>query len=168
MGSLTRSMMTSRAFHCHRHLISRPAADLHTMMIELHLGLFMAMGIYMIGSPAGNLIHGNARAHNRRIRLVKRRPSSLKQGKGYVHSSNESAQGCSLHETTSRWAPKEHRMMDKILQRHCARSSVTIAFIKAKHAAPHLAFNSESPWKARDEFWIKWRYGTPSRLETLF
>ena len=54
--------------------------------------------------------------------------------------------------------------------RHC-RDTVKIirdkrAFIKAKHAAPHLAFSS--PWKAQDEFWIKWRYRTRSKLETLF
>jgi len=99
----------------------------------------------------------------KRFRLLKRRPSTLKREKEYVH--NPVVVGRSAR-PTYRWAPKAHRTMNRTLQTHCARSSVTNV-LSLKQNMPHLTSLSillEEP----DEFWIKWRYRTPSKVETLF
>jgi len=52
-------------------------------MIELHLGLSMAMGIYIIGSPAADLLHDNAKLANPSCQKTAISP---KRAKRYVHT----------------------------------------------------------------------------------
>ena len=68
---------------------------------------------------------------------------------------------------TSRRAPKAHRMMDKTLQRHCARSSVTNV-LSLKQSSPQPTSLSNLLEIHEINFEENWRYRTLSKLETLF
>ena len=100
------------------------------------------------------------RAHNQRIILIKRLPSSLNHWKHTCTVRMNLHGVCRSARPTFKWTPKAHHMMGKTQKGHCERSFGTKVLVSANNATtfsrrPNLLKRTSTKMSLQNEFRIR-------------